>query len=108
MMATETDYQAIFQVLPPEAVVTLYNVSWEEYEAILNEFDEQPHVRLTYDDGRLDIMTVSAEHEGIVSFFPLIIFVLAQELNLNYLSRRLTTLRKKKNAKGADPDDCYY
>ncbi len=108
MITTETDYQTLFEIIPPEAVVTLYNISWEEYEALLNEFDEQPRVRLTYDNGRLDIMTVSAEHEGIVSFIPLIIFVLAQELNLNYLSRRSTTLRKKKKSKGTDPDDCYY
>ena len=108
MIATETDYQTILELLPPEAVITLNNISWDEYEAFLQEFDEQPRVRLSYDNGRLDIMTVSAEHEGIVSFIPLIIFVLAQELNLNYLSRRSTTLRKKKKAKGTDPDDCYY
>jgi Uma2 family endonuclease len=108
MITTETNYQAIFQVLPPEAVVTLYNVSWEEYEALLNEFDEQPRLRLTYDNGRLDIMTVSLEHERIKDLLPHIILVLAMELNLNFLGIGSITLRKKKNAKGADPDDCYY
>lgn len=108
MPVTDPNFQSIFEQLPPEAVITLHNVSWDEYEALLNELDEQPRVRLTYDDGRLELMTVSAEHEGIISFFPYIIMVLAEELQLNFLSRRSTTLRKQKKAKGTDPDDCYY
>ena len=108
MIATETDYQTLFAMLPPDAVVTLYNISWEEYEAFLNEFDEQPHVRLSYDNGRLDLMTVSLEHEKIKALLPHIILMLALELNLNFLGAGSSTLRKKQQAKGTDPDDCYY
>jgi len=36
--------------------VILKNVSWQEFEAILEELGENV-VRLTYDDGTLEIMT---------------------------------------------------
>ena len=108
MVTFETDYQAIFALLPPEAAVTLNNISWDEYEALLNEFDEQPRVRLTYDDRRLEIMTVSIEHERIKCLLPHLIMVQALELRLNFLGAGSSTLRNKKKAKGIDPDECYY
>jgi Uma2 family endonuclease len=108
MVAAAPDYLAMIRAMPPGAVATLNYVSWAEYEALLEALDEQPRYRLSYDDGRLEIMTTSAEHEMPAGLLPAIILVLAEELNLNYLSLRSTTLRKQQKAKGIDPDDCYY
>jgi len=42
--------------------VILKNVSWQEFEAILEELGERA-ARLAYDDGTLEIMTPLPEHE---------------------------------------------
>ena len=38
--------------------ILLENVSWQEYEEYLREYDERP-IRLTYDRGTLEIMILS-------------------------------------------------
>jgi Uma2 family endonuclease len=108
MVTTEIDYLPAIKAMPPGAVLTFSDVSWDEYDELLRKLDEQPRYRLTFDNGRLEVMTVSSEHEGPANLIPPLILILAEELDLNYLSRGSTTLRKKKGAVGTDPDDCYY
>lgn len=108
MIATSTDYLTMIELMPPGTVLTFSHVSWDEYEELLEDLAERPSYRLTYDNGRLEIMTLSPEHEGPARLIPPLILVIAEELDIDYLSRGSTTLRKKKKAKGTDPDDCYY
>jgi Uma2 family endonuclease len=100
--------EAFVETMPPGSAMHLQDISWEQYERYLREVDEKIHVRLSYDDGRLEIMSLSPEHEGIAGLFPHLIFVLAQECQMRFLSRRSTTMRKQAKAKGTEPDDCYY
>lgn len=37
--------------------VLLRNISWPTYESLLEDLSEQPRMRLTYDQGLLEIMT---------------------------------------------------
>ncbi|MGH9843740.1 MAG: hypothetical protein ACREEM_33810 [Blastocatellia bacterium] len=53
MIATGTDYLALIEKMPPGTVEILSDVEWEEYEELLEELDERPGIRLTYDRGRL-------------------------------------------------------
>ncbi len=108
MLSTGTDYLTLIEAMPPGTVTILSHIDWDEYEELLHELDERRHVRLTYDNGRMQIMTLSPGHERLTALLPHLIFILAQELNLNFLSLRSTTLRKGVNAQGTEPDDCYY
>ena len=108
MIATATNYLALIETMPPGAVTILPNVEWEEYEELLDELDERPGIRLTYDSGRLQIMTLSFDHERIVDMFPHLIMALALESGLNFIGAKSTTLRKEFEEKGTEPDDCYY
>ena len=105
---TDTDYAALIEAMPQGAVLTLDHVDWNEYEDLLRQFDERPAIRLTYDQGRLEIMTLSPEHERAAGLFPALILVLAEECGLNYLSYKSTTLRKRGKSRGAEADDCFY
>ena len=49
--------------LPEASVLTLDCVTWEDYEHVLECLQERPGGRVTYDCGRLDIVTTSREHE---------------------------------------------
>ena len=92
----------------PGSAILLEDVSWDDYEGYLKEIGDAYRLRLSYDEGRLEIMSPAFEHEDMVGLFPHLIFVLAQECSMKYRSARSTTLRKKPRSKGLEPDDCYY
>jgi hypothetical protein len=54
--------------IPQRQRLVLDNVPWERYTRFLHSFADR-HVRLTYDRGRLEIMTLSHEHESTSSFW---------------------------------------
>src|SRR5438105_158754 len=86
----------------------LYGVSWQEYVRMLRAFSERRGVRLTYDRGTLEIMTLSLEHERWASFFHVLIFALTMELGLPLMAGRSTTFRRRRKRRGLEPDDCYW
>lgn len=108
MISAPTNYLATVETLPSGAAILLPDISWEEYEQMLSDFEATPHVRLTYDHGKLEIMTLSSEHEGYAGLFTHLISVLTEELNMPFLARRSTTLKRQKYARGAEADDCFY
>jgi Uma2 family endonuclease len=103
-----TDVAAAVEHLPPAAVLTLDDVSWEGYELILEEFDERPALRITYDQGRLDIVTTSRAHERRHVFISRMICAIADELNIDVEGIGGTTEKSKRHQKGTEPDASFY
>jgi Uma2 family endonuclease len=93
--------------IPHRQKLILDNVSWNEYTRLLRSF-EGHHLRLTYDQGMLEIMTLSHEHEGLGWFLDKLVFVLTEELTLPIKGGGSTTFRKKKKHKGLEADNCYW
>src|SRR5436190_40114 len=69
---------------------------------------DNPRFRLSYDQGTLQIMTLSPRHERLKSLFTPLLTVLTEELNLNLVGLGSTTFRRAEAARGLEPDDCYY
>jgi Uma2 family endonuclease len=92
---------------PHRQKLILDNVSWKEYTRLLHTFEGR-HLRLTYDQGMLEIMTLSHQHEGLGWFLDKLVFVLTEELNLPIKGGGSTTFRKKKKHKGLEADNCYW
>ena len=86
----------------------LYGVSWQEYGRTLRAFAERPSLRVTYDRGVLELMTLSLERESIVRFFSLLILALTLELGLPLKGGGSTTFRKRGRRRGLEPDECYW
>lgn len=99
--------------LPPshpaaERRVLLRNVSWETYEALLQDVCDRSGTRLTYHQGLLEITMPSEEHETASRLIELFISILTEELGLNIRTLGSTTLKRPELSAGAEPDDCYY
>lgn len=92
----------------PGSSMLLQDVSWDEYDRYLQAVDEKRHARFSYDEGRLEIRSLSFERGIIVGLFPALIFVLADECGMNFRGAGSTTLRLQAKAKGTNPDDSYY
>jgi Uma2 family endonuclease len=94
--------------LPPAAVLTLDGISWEDYETLSDSLGDRPGVRLTYDQGRLDIVTTSLSHEKWKEMLLLLVTTLCEELKIKMESAGQTTLKKMKDLKGVEADTCFY
>jgi Uma2 family endonuclease len=92
----------------PQQRLVLYGVSWEEYSRMLRAFAERPSLRLTYDRGALELMTLSLEHESLVRFFSLLILALTLEFDLPLKGGGSTTFKRRGRRRGLEPDECYW
>ena len=91
-----------------EQRTVLHNISWQTFEALLQETGEDRGSRFAYDGGTLEIMTPLFEHENPKSNFGNFIVALAEELEIEIKSAGSTTLKRRIANRGIEPDNCYY
>jgi Uma2 family endonuclease len=108
-MSTQiASYYDIVSELPDDASVTFNDVSWDEYEELLEQVGEAPGLRISYDNGSLQVMTISSEHEKYASFISSLIAGIRLRLRIDILAFGSATMRKRKRKKGNEPDACFY
>ena len=89
--------------------VLLHGVSWEAYEQLLADLDaEHRRLRVTYDEGELEIMSPADPHERWKGRIGRLLELMALELRIDIEPLGSTTLRRKIRRKGLEPDECYY
>lgn len=86
----------------------LCGVDWQTYRRLLWAFDERPGLRLTYDRGALEIMTLTHEHENDNRFLAQMVVVLTDELGLPLKQGGSSTFRRRRRRKGLEPDSCFW
>ena len=95
-------------ISPPEERMVLHNVSWQTYERILEEHLDSSAPRFTYDNGDLEIMTLSAEHEWYNRLISDLAKLLARDLRIDILDLGSTTFKREAKRRGFEPDTCFY
>jgi Uma2 family endonuclease len=88
--------------------VVLSNVRWETYERLLEDHLDSSSPRFTYDQGVLEIMSPSAEHEWYNQLVSDLVKLLARELRVDILSLGSTTFKLPWERQGFEPDSCFY
>jgi Uma2 family endonuclease len=87
--------------------IVLPMVSWEAYVTIGELFRDQP-ILMNYDQGDLEIMTISLRHEGGKSLLVSLITFLLWELQWNVRNGGSTTFRLEAAEAGMEPDHCFW
>ncbi|HEX8282206.1 MAG TPA: Uma2 family endonuclease [Pyrinomonadaceae bacterium] len=109
MSTLTTNYFDIIERLPAGAKLELPDVDWDEYEHLLTQMESfHPGHRLSYDSGRLIIVSPKREHEFFKAFVSRVVHALAEELSLNIEATGATTLRRGKLMKGVEADESFY
>ena len=108
MSTLTADCLDIIERLPAGASLRLPNVAWDEYEHLLSQMEMFPGHRLSYDRGRLDIMSPKRDHEAYKYFIGKIVDLLAEEQQIDIEPSGTATLRRKKLEVGAEPDESFY
>ncbi len=91
-----------------EPRIVLRDVSWQFYESLLREVGRRPALRLTYDRGCLELMTISQLHDRYKCILDRLIFALALELGMKIRSGGSATFRRADLERGLEPDACYW
>ena len=108
MSAPTLSYYDTMSQLPEDTVVIWHHVSWEEYEELLEQVGEASGLRISFDDGTLQAVTLSTEHEKYVRFIERVVSTLSLRLRVRTLAFGSTTMKKRKQRKGNEPDACFY
>lgn len=93
--------------LSTEPCLQLDGVRWATYEMLLADLEGQ-NVRLTYDEGNLELMSPSREHERFKHLLGRLIDSLTLELRIAVSGGGSTTFRREDLEKGLEPDACYW
>lgn len=92
--------------LAPGSVVTIPNVSWQEFECILQELGEHT-ARVAYSQETLEIVVPLPEHEKPKDLISDLVKILLGATNRRYEPFGSTTFKREGTA-GIEPDACFY
>lgn len=91
----------------PGSVVTIPNVNWQEFEAILQELGEKRSSRVVYSHNTLEIMVPLPEHELPTDLISDLVKMILKATGKRYQPFRSTTF-KKEGIAGVEPDASFY
>jgi Uma2 family endonuclease len=94
--------------VPPGQRVELQDITWQEFESILEELGEHRAARIAYDNGLLEIMAPLPVHEDDKEIIGDLIKALLEELDIEFRSLGSTTYKSEAMLKGIEPDKCFY
>jgi Uma2 family endonuclease len=87
--------------------VTLNDVSWSDFELILQIRGDRAGVRMTYLNGVLELMSPSVDHEGIKKTIARLLEAYADEKGIPFNGFGSWTLKNPGRARALEPDECY-
>ena len=90
-----------------EQRLTLFGVTWEQYESLRDTLDDFPRLRMRYLEGTLEIYMPSSKHERIKSLVGRLIELYCLEKNIRLYACGSTTYRKQAQQRGLEPDESY-
>jgi Uma2 family endonuclease len=93
--------------IAPGSHLTIADVSWTDFTALLEGLGEKRHTRLAYYQGLLEIMSPLALHEKPNRILAYIVVTLLELRDQDWEDYGSTTLKRPPLA-GIEPDTCFY
>lgn len=90
-----------------EPQVLVRKASWQTYVALRDEAENR-HIRMTFDRGRLELMSPTMSHEGLGYLIGRCVDAWTEERRIPVRGCRSTTFRREDLERGLEPDNCYY
>lgn len=94
--------------MPADSILVQHGVSWENYEELLEAVGEASTLRISYNEGTLQIMSPSSKHENRAILIERLVDLLSIRRRIKILFYGSTTIKKQSEQKGAEPDACFY
>ena len=108
-MSTHAEsYLEAIERLPDGAMLRLEGVTWEEYEQLLEEVAEWRGMRVSYDHGRVEIMSPTFEHENYIGSITSMGRILSEEMDIVVEMAGATTYKQEQLLQGSEGDQSFY
>src|ERR1051325_1950290 len=88
-------------------IVVLHNVSWEDYERLLEIRGDHSAPRISYLEGEVEITSPSKDHEAIKSYIGRLLEAWCSDRGIEFTPFGSWTLKNKRKRRGAEADECY-
>lgn len=95
-------------VVKPGQQLLLQDISWPEFEEILENWGERRSSRISYSSGVLEIMVPLPEHEKDKEIIGDLVKILLEELKIDFEPLGSTTLKNEQMSQAVEPDTCFY
>ena len=95
-------------IVQPGQQLLVKNISWQQFETILEELGEGRAARLSYSDGWLEIMVPLPEHEKDKETIGELVRILLDELQISFEPLGSTTFKSEKMTQAVEPDACFF
>ncbi|HUY93534.1 MAG TPA: Uma2 family endonuclease [Pirellulales bacterium] len=92
----------------PEQRIVMHGISWRTYEKLLEERGERTVPRMCYNQGSLEMMSPSKEHEKYRRLIGRLIDEWTVANGIEIASAGATTLKREVSQRGAEADECFY
>jgi len=90
-----------------EQQLTLFGITWEQYETLRDTLDNFAGLRMRYLQGTLELCMPSRQHELLKKTIARLIEFYFLAANLKVYACGSTTYRKKVKERGLEPDESY-
>ena len=102
------NYHTLIESMPRGSRFFVEEVPWKDYAQLVEDLMGIRRIRLSYNRGKMEIMSVSMQHDNEARFFGQLVQVLTEELGLEYTSTGSMTMTSERAEKGAEADDTFY
>lgn len=107
-LQTESEILEAAEHLPDGATLIVPQVSWDNYERLLEDLDGRSRFRVSYNCGRLEIVTQLPEHGEYERFIEDLTRAACEVFRLKLEKRGGATWKRRSLLKGAEGDASYY
>ena len=95
-------------IVQPGHQVLIQDVSWQQFETILEELGERRAARISYSSGVLEIMVPLPEHEKDKEIIGDLVKILLDELGIDFEALGSTTFKSEQMKQAIEADTCFY
>jgi Uma2 family endonuclease len=90
-----------------DQIIVFHDVTWEDYERVLEIRGDKSAPRINYLEGELEIMSPSKDHEQIKSFIGRLLETWCIDRGIEVTPFGSWTLKGQKKDRAAEADECY-
>ncbi|MBD2181079.1 Uma2 family endonuclease [Aerosakkonema funiforme] len=95
-------------IVQPGQQLLLKDISWQQFETILEELGESRAARLSYSDGWLEIMVPLPEHEKDKEIIGELVRILLDGMSIDFEVLGSTTFKSDRMRQAVEADTCFY
>lgn len=88
-------------------IIVLHDVTWEDYERLLEIRGDRSAPRISYLEGEVEIMSPSKDHEQIKSYIGRLLETWCIDRGIEVSAFGSWTLKTEDNEGAAEADECY-